>query len=145
MMDGQHFIEQPVNRIGSRIELFIAFYREYFDTGINEESAKNVKDPVKSFNQHNTHGNKNNPEHDRHQDANQQGTGNMIGADFEITKDEDENKDVIDTQAPFHEVSTEVFQGRDAVLPPPQKRTKGKGKKHPEEGLPKRLFHADFC
>ena len=43
----------------------------------------------------------------------------MVGPDIEKRKNENENKNIINTQAPFHQISTEIFQGwRLAILPP---------------------------
>lgn len=63
----------------------------------------------------------------------------MIGPDFEVGKNENKDKNVVDAEAPLHEVRTEVLKRCNVSLPPPHKTAKAKGKYHPKNGLNKRF------
>jgi hypothetical protein len=68
----------------------------------------------------------------------------MIFPDAVIRKYKYENKDVINAQAFFHEVSTEVFKRRFLTVNQPHKSKEGESQPYPEQALLKCLFDADL-
>ena len=57
------------------------------------------------------------------------------GFDPEEAEDEDKDKDIVDAEAPFHEIGAEILQGRLVSLLIPEKCEKSHGKAHPEKSL----------
>ena len=60
---------------------------------------------------------------------------------FEKTENEDENKNIINAQAPLHQVSTDVFKRRRFTIFEPYKPEKSKCKRHPKNGLQQCFFN----
>src|SRR4051812_43902130 len=110
MNDGKKTIHEFINRIFCRVKLLLMLYSKDLDTCINQERSENIKKPLKSFNQNNTNRNENDPENNGHQNSYQQCPRDMISVDFEKTKDQNENKNIINAKAPLHQVSTHIFK-----------------------------------
>lgn len=67
----------------------------------------------------------------------------MFFLDAEGSKNENEYKDIINTQAPFHQVSAEVFNGKITSFFNPHKNKKAKRQQYPEECLIQCCFNTD--
>ena len=61
---------------------------------------------MKAIDQRNADRNKNDPEYDGHQDADQQHPSIIFFFDRKGREDQDKNEDVVNTQAPLHQVGT---------------------------------------
>src|SRR4051812_22393911 len=110
MDDGKNPVQKFIYWILCRIVFFFLVNSKYFNTGVDQEGSENVKDPVEAVNKHHANADKDDTENNGHQDADQQCPGHMIGSNSEIGKNENENKDVIYTQTPFHQIGAKVFE-----------------------------------
>jgi hypothetical protein len=90
---------------------------------------------MKPVNQANTYGNKGNPENDGKQDTYQQGPPRINFGHFKKGEYQNKYEDIVDTQAPLHQVGRNIFKGYIGVFFPPQKGEKNQGKAYPENGL----------
>lgn len=82
-------------------------------------------------------------EYDGQEDSYQQGPACIGFLNFKIRENEDEDKDVVYTERPFHQVCRKKFGGNDGCFLKPKEQTKGNGKQHPKNGLPQCFFHGD--
>ena len=64
----------------------------------------------------------------------------MLFADAEKSKDEDKHKNIIDAEAPLHEVGADILDGGVVTILVSHEHPKGKGQQYPEYGLPKGFF-----
>jgi hypothetical protein len=110
-------------------------YRKYFDTRVNKEGAKEVKQPFKALDQYYANGDEDDPEYDRHEDANQQRPCYMVRPYSEEGKDEYEYKNIVYAKAPFHQVSTDKFKSRNLSGSKPNEGKKPYRQQYPEYGL----------
>src|SRR4051812_15036664 len=68
----------------------------------------------------------------------------MAFLNFKKLKNQDKDKNIIDTQAPLHHVCTDVFKSFGAPLFKKDKYAKTKCKHYPENGLNKRFAQTDM-
>src|SRR4051812_9397827 len=100
MNDGKKTVQQFIYGIFCRIKFGIMLHAKDLNTCIYKEGAEDIEDPFKILNEHNTYGNKNDPENDRHQNSNEKSSCYMIATDLEKSKNEDEHENIVNAQAP---------------------------------------------
>src|SRR4051794_19681447 len=103
MYDRKKAVEKFINRVLQRIKIIFLAHGKDPDACINQERTEHIQYPVEPVYQRNAHRNKNNPEQDGHQYSDQQRTRYVVCPDIKEGEDEDKDKNIIDTQAPFHE------------------------------------------
>src|SRR4051812_1275752 len=70
----------------------------------------------------------------------------MIFSYFKKTEDEDKNKNIVDAQAPFHQVSADKFNSLlMTFFKNPEKNKKPKSKRNPKYRLEKSFENGDGC
>lgn len=118
-----------------RIKFLIIRRGKHLIPGIEEENAKQVQDPVKPLHERHAGRDKNDPEQNGHQNTDQERSRDVFFLYRERRKDEHKDKNVVDAQAPFHQVGAEIFK-RDG-LPPldPDKNQKSQGEADPKKSL----------
>src|SRR5690606_19932639 len=99
--------------------------KKHLVPGINQEYAKNIKQPVKTLHQRHAYRNKNDTEYDGHQDADKQHPAIMLFLYTKRAEYQDEYKNIIHAQAPLHQVGAQVLQRGLLTILNPHKYTKG--------------------
>src|SRR5258705_1845397 len=117
---------------------------EHTKTRIYQETTENIKYPAKPVNQCYACCNKNYTKHYCHQYASQQYTAIIFLLNRKGRKNNNENKNIINAETPFHQVTTEVLQSYYLAVLCPQKNKKGKSKPYPKKGLKQRLADTDL-
>jgi hypothetical protein len=87
--------------------------------------------------------NENDPEYDRHENSDQQHSCHIVSSNFEKIKDENKYKNIVDTQAPLHQVRADVFECHNVAIAEPEEYKKRKCQSNPEERLKNCLFYCD--
>src|ERR1700749_1059087 len=82
--------------------------------------------------------NKDDPEQDGQQDTDHQHPPIINRFYTEEGKDENEYEDIVNAQAPFHQVGADVFEGRMVALLHPEEYREGQGQGDPERRLQER-------
>src|SRR6185436_978067 len=107
------------------------------------ENAKDVQYPFKSFNQRYAEGNKYYSEYHGHHNTEEQHAAIMFFFDAERGKDKDEDKNIINAQAPFKQVSAEIFECRLSSHFNEYKNKECHSKAHPKKSLIEGLLYRD--
>jgi hypothetical protein len=139
--------EKPVDHLVdfglSGIKFSLVFFEEQMVPGIQKEKTEKVQNPMKPVDQFNAHSNENDAEYDGQQNAYQQCTSGIGFFYPEISEDQDEHKNIVNAQRPFHQVGRKEFGGHHRGFLEQQKDTKCNRKTYPKNGLPQGFFHAD--
>ena len=144
-MRGQrhYFSNQPVNFGIVRIKFMIITGGKHFKPGVHQEDAKNIKYPVKPGHQRNTNRDEQDAKNDGHQDANQESPGDIFFLNIEGRKNEDEYENIVNAQAPLHQVSTQVFERQGLAIFNPHEDEKPQRQGHPKKSLVQSLANGD--
>ena len=67
----------------------------------------------------------------------------MFGLDRKGGKDQDEHKNIINRETPFHQISTDVLKRDDLAIFDPHKDKKAQGERYPEKSLVQGLADSD--
>src|SRR5437764_15431722 len=95
-----------------RIKFFILIGSKHFKPCVHKKSAEAKQQPFKTFNRSNANCYKKYPKNYCHQYSNQQHTRIIFFFDSKRIKNENEDENVINAQAPLHQVSAYIFEGR---------------------------------
>jgi hypothetical protein len=104
-------VDYPIDLGLAGVKFSLIFLEKQMIAGVQKKKAEQVKNPMKTVYQFDSHCNENDAENNCQKNTNQQSTTCISFLDPEISEDQDENKNIIDAQRPFHEVSRKKFGG----------------------------------
>src|ERR1041384_7660972 len=111
MRNAHVFAHKAVGDVLFRFKLFVLIYHKHLYAGIDQESAKDVQDPIVPGDKGGADGDEDSAEYNGHQDADEQYPCIAGFLYFEEAEDEDKYEDIIDGERPFHEVGAQVADG----------------------------------
>src|SRR5207344_70751 len=114
------------------IDFLVLVGRKHPEAREYQQRPEYVQYPFKTFYQFYAHRNKNNAQQDGHKYTNEQHAGIVLLFDTKESKNKYEYEDIVDTQAPFHEVGTDVLDTGFVAILVGNEYSEGKGEQHPE-------------
>jgi len=122
---------------------FRLLVQRHFDAGDNQKGAENIHDPVEAADQRHAREDENAARDQRQKNPPEQRLVFVSAGNVEVAKDQHEDKEIVDAERVFNQVSGHILDGFSVSVKEINPRPERQSQRHPEGRPEQRFLHLD--